>query len=183
MNSIASERLTHYGDLTDKNSFHTYGSVYDEIMHDKVDDKIRLLEIGVGNYGSMKAWLDVFIDGKIVGVDKNLHKNTMVARECFANERCTLIEDDVTNLKFKVDGKFDYIIEDGSNTIEDIEISFKKLFPQLKKGGYYIIEDVKDNRQWMPIIQKALDGKGSFYNKMLDTNRVFDDIIYVIKKR
>jgi hypothetical protein len=39
---------------------------------------------------------------------------------------------------------FDYIIDDGSHFQEDQQVSLGLLFPQVKSGGYYIIEDVVD---------------------------------------
>ena len=39
---------------------------------------------------------------------------------------------------------FDYIIDDGSHFQEDQQVSLGLLFPQVKSGGYYILEDVVD---------------------------------------
>lgn len=187
MNSVVSERLSFYGNLTDKNSYHTYGKIYDELMHDKLDDKLRIMEIGVDAFGSIMAWSDCFPEAEIVGIDINLgYEQTIQGRYCRKQDNITLIEADATDIDLKVKGKFDFIIDDGSHKIEEVEKSFVKFFPQLKKGGYYIIEDVQDHRQWMPIIQGAiqtkLKGRGEFDCRMLDVNRVFDDIIYLIKK-
>ena len=38
--------------------------------------------------------------------------------------------------------EFDIIIDDGSHNIKDQIISFKSLYPYLKKGGTFIIEDL-----------------------------------------
>ena len=43
------------------------------------------------------------------------------------------------NLKY---GPFDIIIDDGSHRNDDMVISFETLFPVLKCGGMYVVEDL-----------------------------------------
>ena len=44
--------------------------------------------------------------------------------------------------QYNLDNKFDVIIDDGSHESEHILTSLKTLFPRLKTGGYYFIEDL-----------------------------------------
>jgi cephalosporin hydroxylase len=43
---------------------------------------------------------------------------------------------------YDLSGKIDFIIDDGSHISEHIITSFKTLYPHIKKGGYYFIEDL-----------------------------------------
>ncbi|MFK7058789.1 CmcI family methyltransferase [Flavobacterium oreochromis] len=40
-------------------------------------------------------------------------------------------------------GEFDLIIDDGSHINDHVIKTFEYLFPRLKKGGYYVIEDTQ----------------------------------------
>jgi len=42
-------------------------------------------------------------------------------------------------------GPFDIVIDDGSHIDDHILKSFNELFPHVKQGGYYIVEDINDH--------------------------------------
>ena len=46
--------------------------VYEEYFNPLKDEEITLFEIGVQGGHSMKAWVDYFENGKIIGVDIDL---------------------------------------------------------------------------------------------------------------
>jgi hypothetical protein len=46
----------------------------------------------------------------------------------------------------KTGGNFDFIIDDGGHRNDQILNSFEKLWPALKTGGYYFIEDLQVGR-------------------------------------
>jgi len=138
---------------------HVYESVFKNIRH----NPINFLEIGIGtmipnvhstmvhvfgengNYkpgASLRAFRDYFINGKIYGVD--------VQKDCVINDEdriCTYLFDSTikTNCENTLkDLRFDIIIDDGDHTDTSQEATFRNLWPFLKKGGYYFIEDVSD---------------------------------------
>lgn len=70
-------------------------------------------------------------------------------------------------------GELDVIIDDGSHVSEDTITSFRTLFPLLKPGGVYVVEDVQTsywpgwngNRQdftdqatWIGFVKRLIDG-------------------------
>ena len=48
----------------------------------------------------------------------------------------------INNFSNHIHEDFDIIIDDASHNLKDILITFSKLFQKLKKGGFYVIEDI-----------------------------------------
>ena len=118
---------------TDKSSeFHNYTKYYFELFEDMRDEKINLLEIGIDKGASLMMWADFFEVGNITGIDINCKDTT--------NGRITTIKADQRD--FKTDQVFDIIIDDGSHNPEHFLKSLGNLWPSLKSGGYYCIEDL-----------------------------------------
>jgi hypothetical protein len=85
-------------------------------------------------------WKDFFINSTIIGLDINL--SSLI----FRPDGFQVYEVDATN-KLALDNilkdeKFDFIIDDGSHLLEHQIASFNILFPRLKDGGVYFIEDI-----------------------------------------
>tara|TARA_B100000795_G_C22712776_1_gene404244 strand:+ start:103 stop:855 length:753 start_codon:yes stop_codon:yes gene_type:complete len=115
-------------------------SIYEKYLSEYRNKKINLLEIGVENGESLKMFSEYFSKANLVGLDifkKNFSiKNT----ELFKGDQANIgILSKIVN-KYK---KFDIIIDDGSHINSDIKKSFNYLFPKLKYGGIYVIEDLQ----------------------------------------
>jgi hypothetical protein len=133
---------------TDKHGVHFYTKIYQKYMLPKVDEEIKLLEIGVGGYDdphkggeSLKMWLEFFSKGKIFALDffnKKLDLGNKV--KIFKGS-----QSNTTDLMRIVSesGELDFIIDDGSHINKDVIFTFKALFKFLKYGGYYFIEDTQ----------------------------------------
>lgn len=129
---------------TDKNIFfHNYPRQYNSILLNKRKCKINLLEIGVFDGESLKAWKEYFINcNKIVGIDINpickkfQNKLNNIYIEIFnASDK-----NNISIIKSKYN-YFDIIIDDGSHHINDVIETFNNYFPLLNDGGIYIVED------------------------------------------
>jgi len=115
---------------------------YDRELRDYHDRPIRILEIGINWGGSLFTWRKFFPNAeKIVGVD--------IMSECkkFEEGNITVYIGDQTDAKFlrsvhEKEGPFDIIVDDGGHTMEQQQVSFRTLFPLLKDGGTYVIEDL-----------------------------------------
>ena len=105
---------------------------------------ITFLEIGVAEGGSLNFFADYFEhpDTKIVGFDlyPPMAENPDFRKNCDFH-----ICDQNDNAKIKeiADqyGAFDIILDDGAHFKKETENCFDILFPYLKPGGYYLIED------------------------------------------
>jgi hypothetical protein len=131
--------------------YHGYTIVYHQLFQMKRNHYKNILEIGVREGRSHKMWHDYFPNAMIYGVDNMINPIIRnIPREDFLsnieNDRIKIFigsQDDEAFLEesFK-DKQFDLIVDDGGHHSRLHQISFKVLFPKLKSGCYYIIEDL-----------------------------------------
>lgn len=142
--------------ITDKVTRHSYQTMYGRFLlpYYYVNPNMKLLEIGLGcdmkNYdpgASVALWKKLLpkaekweaeYDGDCVKKSKERGKlegiNTLVGDQADLK---------VLDLWIKISGgNFDVIIDDGGHRNCQIWISFQKLWPTLKPGGLYFIEDL-----------------------------------------
>ena len=121
----------------DKGTAHSYIEVYSE--HIPAAKNKSLLEIGVWAGHSLKMWADYLPGSRILGLDIDL------SRLVFEPEGFEVLLCDATKqaeIRDKVTGMFDYIIDDGEHTLEAQITAFYNLWDYLLVGGKYFIEDV-----------------------------------------
>jgi hypothetical protein len=155
---------------TDKNRYHFYTQHYQTHFNPYRLKKINLLEIGVGGYDdilaggeSLRMWKSFFPFAKIYSLD--------IFDKSFLQERRIKIfkgsQVDAEILERICDevGSFDLIIDDGSHLNEHVIGSFEFLFPKLKSGGIYVIEDTQTS-YWEDYggCSSDFNKKGTIYN-------------------
>ena len=124
---------------TDKSSrvhhFTKHYEVYFELLR---DFPLKILEIGVQSGASLRMWKQYFPKAQIYGID---YYDVDVMEE----DRIKVIRGQQKDPKVLEEvllhGPFDIIIDDGSHKNPDIMASFEYLFPRMKPGGIYVIED------------------------------------------
>jgi hypothetical protein len=147
---FSSGTLTSYAAIykTDKWGKHRYTDIYNQWLHPFRYKPVRLLEIGVGGVAkpdrggnSLRMWKRYFNRGHIVGID--IHDKSRLAESRIHIYRGD--QSDASFLKTIHDemGPFDIIVDDGSHIQHHVIASFEVLFPLLKSGGIYIIEDTQ----------------------------------------
>jgi hypothetical protein len=112
---------------------------YDFIFGPLRDRPIRLLEIGVAGGASIRMWLDYFRRAEIVGVD--------ISDSLFRAERFTYVVGDQSSREFWAEflwrySAFDIIIDDGGHQNQQVVTSFECLWPYVKSGGFYAVENL-----------------------------------------
>lgn len=152
--------FTKYG--SDKNTNHAYGELYDSLYPTQESrDAVQLvLEVGIAHGGSVRAWLDIFPNATIVGMDKEPVHNAM----CGSTDpgihpivpRPPRLEIHQGNVRSFDDLKraasnrqFDLIVEDSSHQVDDNLRCLFVLWPFVKPGGLYIIEEFQDVHCWV----------------------------------
>jgi len=119
----------------------SYLHVYERYLDHLRSEPICLLELGVKTGASLRMWKEYFPLGEIHGVDLN--------PECAAHredrvEVHILSQDDEQGLGALADRVrgFDVVIDDCSHINVLTLASHRSLFPHVRAGGFYIIEDL-----------------------------------------
>ncbi len=122
---------------SDKATWHRYGPVYDMLFPDR-EKVTAVMEIGVADGCSIRAWLEAFPLAIIVGLDQNpeiqIDKRAIIQQ---GNQR-----DRNAVLSCARNRQFDLIIDDASHILHDQLACLFWLWPFLKPGGVYVVEEM-----------------------------------------
>jgi cyclopropane fatty-acyl-phospholipid synthase-like methyltransferase len=119
----------------------SYFAEYDLWFGPLADQELNILEIGVESGGLLYAWKKFFPKAQITGIDI-LPRCKEYAGERIAVEIGSQSDIDFLKKVETVHGPFDIIIDDGSHKTKDQIRTFQFLFPLLKDGGIYVVEDI-----------------------------------------
>jgi ADP-heptose:LPS heptosyltransferase/lipopolysaccharide biosynthesis glycosyltransferase len=136
----------------DKSSqFNNFAVKYDKILSPFRNSYKSVLEIGICQGNSLRMWVDYFPNAIIHGVDipnAEIHGVNLEAalKDCKAYSDKIVFhmvdQSDEAQLKnLEQFSPFDFIVDDGSHLWGDQILTFQTLFPYLRKGGIYIVED------------------------------------------
>ncbi|KKM05213.1 hypothetical protein LCGC14_1756360, partial [marine sediment metagenome] len=126
---------------------HSYIDVYEALFADFRDKELTLLEIGIAKGASLLMWRDYFLRASIFSLDIDEEAVSSVDInncQCFQGDQTDKNVLDAIILRAS---KFDIIIDDGSHVGQHQQICLSYLFPHLKRGGLYLIEDLHTNRE------------------------------------
>jgi hypothetical protein len=128
--------------LSDKCSlYHNYAVKYDKILAPFRDTYTSVLEIGVSQGQSIKMWTDYFTKATIHGADISQASEVCKA---YSNRVKFHLTDQRNRAQLKnleQFSPFDLIVDDGNHFWMEQILTFKTLFPYVRKGGIYIVED------------------------------------------
>ena len=161
---------------TDKcRSDHNYVEIYDTLFAPLKSKTLRLLEIGVLEGHSLRLWEDYFPAARIFGID------IVDSTKHDAGRVKTLVADqgkreDLAKVIATTGGAFDIVLDDGGHRMDQQQISFGVLFPAVKSGGLYIIEDIHTSFPELYLDYGVeADGKNSTYaliDRFVRTQRI-----------
>jgi hypothetical protein len=133
---------------TDKIEKHFYTQHYSSHFERFRDKEINMLEIGVGGYKkplkggkSLRMWKKYFPFGNIFSID--IYDKSPLQEDRIKIFRGSQVDKAFLDEVVKEIGEIDIIIDDGSHINEHVIETFKLLFPKLKDGGIYAIEDTQ----------------------------------------
>ena len=115
---------------------HWYTRYYEKYLSYLRHEPVRLLELGVDKGQSLRMWHEYFSQATIIGVDINPPVALNLPRVLVLQANQT-DEPFLRNL-----GQQDIVIDDASHRNIETTTSFNILFPMVKTGGWYIIEDL-----------------------------------------
>lgn len=162
---------------------HTYTPFYYKLWKDKRKLVKKVLEIGIGHYKGMQhveitydpglnrqyhrgaslyMWRDFFPNAQIYGAD--IRPETIFQDERIKTYLCDeRKKEDLERLIQEAGSDIDLFVDDASHHLNDQIFACQTLMPLLKKGVYYIIEDVVWTRKlvaalsiyncWVPQIE------------------------------
>ncbi len=119
----------------------SYFQVYEKIFSNYRNKKIKFVEIGVANGGSLLMWQKYFgKKAKIIGVDLNPNAKKL-ERNGFKIYIGNQSDEKFWNYFYKREGKVDIILDDGGHkNLQQISTVHYSL-PNIKDGGKIIVED------------------------------------------
>ena len=133
---------------TDKIIGHFYTQHYQKHFAPYRNKKIKLLEIGVGGYddpqlgaNSLRMWKNYFHRGQVYSLD--IHDKSLLQEDRVRIFHGSQVDFEFLGNMMQEVGNPDIIIDDGSHINEHVIETFKFLFPYLKEGGIYVIEDMQ----------------------------------------
>lgn len=126
---------------TDKSSKgHNYAPYYELFFDPLMYKPINLLEIGIDKGDSVRMWQEYFPHSEIHGIDIRGDYGYLQGIKTHVVDHSK--KEELLSFGLQYDQYFDIIIEDGSHMSEDSINTFQTLFPYLKPGGWYAIEDL-----------------------------------------
>lgn len=159
---------------TDKDTDHSYGSVYEEVFATIRESANLVVELGILHGGSLRAWRDYFTQADIVGVDLDESR-------LFSEERITCIRGDVYQPAALLSclrgmGRSDVIIDDAQHALVTNFSCLFALWELLKPGGLYVVEDAQECLGIFDLLP---------YCEVHDLRQVkgrSDDVLYIFRK-
>jgi len=159
---VSGVNLTNLADKygSDKGSTkHRYTELYHMLFHPLRDREITFLEMGLLIGGpehgvskdretrdlpSIRMWLDYFPKAQIIGAD--VSDFAWFKHPRFAFHRCDMDSTEQLRGMGRVLPVCDVMMDDASHASHHQQNAFLELFPRLRSGGMYIIEDLR----WQP---------------------------------
>jgi cephalosporin hydroxylase len=153
-------KWVHYLDLYERHFAHLRGTAF------------TMLEIGVSQGGSLELWREYFGDQAVIcGID--------IDPDCAAKvDPPNLVrigsQDDPDFLRGVAAelGELDLVLDDGSHIGRHQQASFETLWPLVKPGGLYVIEDLHTS-YWGPTFEGRYGRRGTGVELV---KQLFDDM-------
>ena len=116
----------------------TFEFIYEDVFAPFKNDKLKILEIGIQEGGSLRVWRDYFPNSQIVGID--IDKNSIYQEEridTYLIDQSDIIAMEELLKKYKY---FDIVIDDGGHYSKQQIITLNLLLPYTKY--IYCVEDL-----------------------------------------
>jgi hypothetical protein len=143
-----SELAVRYG--TDKGppgqeTNHDYTPIYEGLLGARREEVQKVIELGVKFGASLRMWADYFPSARVWGVDVE----DRTGGQFDGSPQVHLLIGEATSaavarrLTEETSGEVDLIVDDASHEPEQVRAAYRRLFPLLRRGGVYVVEDVQ----------------------------------------
>ena len=146
----------------------SYFSVYDKIFKQYKNKKIKVVEVGVANGGSLFIWRKLFgKKAKIIGVDANPISKKM-RKYGFKIYLGDQSDPNFWKKFFKKEGKIDIILDDGGHkNLQQISTVHYAL-PYINNGGLIVVEDMASSYIEKEFYNPSKFSFANFCNKIVE---------------
>ena len=162
--------MTRYG--SDKGAGrHNYTTLYHHLFRNLRNKQVTVFELGIGtnnpalpsNMGvagnpgaSLRGWADYFPSGQIFGAD--IDRDILFDEDRIKTFHCDQLSKSSIEQMWAsplLPEDFEIVIEDGLHTLEANVSFLENSLHKVRRGGYYIIEDVKqdDVPRWRELLR------------------------------
>lgn len=164
LNEIMNAARSDKGDLI--GAKHNYTPIYEKWFEPYRDDEVKFMEVGIDSGQSAKAWQAYFTKARIYMVDYNNFSHLNTDRvTCFQANQSKM--EDMIRVSNQV-SDLDFFIDDGGHCMDHQQLTFGAIFPKMKSGGLFFIEDTLTSN-WDPKIQ-PLGSPGYCYGQPVMIN-------------
>ncbi len=168
---------------TDKLWLHSYLDTYDNLFSKFINKDINLLEIGIGNGGSLLLWQKYFTrKSNIYCIDISFSELTH--KDLVSEENMIIIWKDIESCTPSILSPimFDVVIDDGSHHLKHQIKSWELFKNRLNPGGILIIEDITPEAYdyFLNLAEKTPN------SKLIDLRHIknrFDDVLFVYENK
>lgn len=175
--------------ISDKGTTHSYIEEYERLFAPfRQRQPITMLEIGLCRGGSLRMWHEYFEKSEIYGVD-------ITQTPDGHNDLNQLIAEKLPRMHFSIldagnpvqvmlglaETKFDIVIEDASHHIGDSMTIYSNFIHRLKPDGLYIIEDVPDISNMLPLFMPLAISRKVLVVDLRKRKNRFDDVLITIQ--
>lgn len=145
---------------SDKIWHHGYHRIYPWFFAHLRHKPVALLEIGIDEARSLRMWDAYFTRGLVLhGIDKD--RKATPSPGVTVHQVDQSDQQQLRSFRARVGVAFDIILDDGSHVPEHQILTLRELWPLVKPGGLYVIEDIETS-YW---------GKSAIYGYQFDARR------------
>lgn len=160
---------------SDKKFGHNYIPLYERFFRPLRKQVKSILEIGIGGYDdpksggeSLRIWKYYFMHAQVFGLD--IYEKSFPKEARIHTFQGSQTDAEILSTIHGKAGDFDIIIDDGSHRSPHVIESFGLLFPMLKEGGLYVVEDTQTS-YW-----PQYEGAGIESNESSTTSNFFKQL-------
>jgi GR25 family glycosyltransferase involved in LPS biosynthesis len=171
--------------LTDKNSYHSYIDVYENLFKNRQLSVKNVLEIGIEKGGSLKLWNDYFVNATIYGLDTNDSPQFLSKYKRIITQKRHAYSNDTLHYFLDKNIKFDVIVDDGPHTLDSMIFVLENYSKLLNKDGILIIEDVQVI-EWCEILYNNVEPSLQKFSYKIDRRHIkgtLDDILFIVENK
>ena len=172
---------------TDKQTLHSYGPVYEQLLSPLKGKNATVLEVGVQLGGSLLLWHDFLPDSVVIGLDnKDAIDPSIMPR--MDPLRCAVLfmdaydNDTISKVKQLAPNGIDFAIDDGPHSLASQQRFLELYLPLLNDGGIAVIEDIQDYSWFDSLIPLVSE---DYTYEIIDLRGVkgrYDDLMLVVYK-